>query len=1163
MLSRYAGVGASCPQFTVTTDLGGSLTGSGSLYFSFQLQNRAGFNVPSVSSQVNYTAGQKIVITIPDTVRKDGWDIHYFVISAGATDDPSTHVAIARYSGYQFGVGIDPQSLLSTLPATIELTRNSHIALAPTVANLAVLPTGNDRLDGQVRWVTSESKWFEYHADSQLETNSNVIAADVGQWVRVASASTYISNSTDSGGSDRALVLIEPTTTIPTPPYPGNNLGKVLPTWEQKYFIYNDTSDNLPEGIEFGIELEYNNLRSPDLLSGLFMVEFKGFVKSDGTLRTTKISDNSEFPNINGYVPWTPKLTTNFLLPDDLLPTESILIAVKPFFSSAELDFYSDYRSGSTGLVSGDIVGIKPVIRTLSGDYNPLGKLLNDGSVVLNLGDRYRVVPSVGLSYKVLSGCALVKSYDFPLKPTRYFSGLVANTANQKVVINGNASVFTEQSSYTIQSSEALRALVSTVSGESIAGSYSGYVANNGSQEFSVTLNYPCTAGGLGTIRSNYSDVIASNNKGDFNPVGINVYIQRQDTLEIRKFTGNLVVPGTSQNLSISNWTDGTIVGSLPNTEFGLFSPSTSSLTATGSGVFPVTSYRVTHSFVYDGNQITDISHTSPPCIYEWEGDLQPPSITVDPSTITLDAGEDVVVENLGTGNQAILRFSIPRGDRGNDGVIGFNAYTDTTVQFTVPNANSNVTISVINSDWMVIGQLIYIQDAGTYEVVSKSDSTSAVVKNKGNQGNAATSTVISTGRAIAPTGATGATGTSGYTTTSAQFTVPNINSTVVVNVIDSGWISVNLIVYVETAGYYKVTNKAGLQITLENLGETGNASPTTVISSGVVISSGGVKGATGNTGATGATGATGSTGSPGQNAFTTTTASFSQPNVGNNVTVSVGNSDWVVIGQTINIYAGGDYKVIDVPDSVSIQIQNLGYPDNAIVGSSINSGSNVSPSGQRGAAGANGSVAATSDLTLTEVGVAPGTVANEIKIYNLNNKLTARLESNGIEIELGNYIAKLILNAIAAPSTGVLENALYFDNADNRFKRRFPENGAVETYAVLGLEQSYSKRQSTAPISQNITGSVTLDGSASNSFYLTVTGIVTSLSIDNLVAGTTYNFRIIQGATPYAVTLSSVFKTADGDTTTISTTANKISRFCGEAISGSIVERSPILVYS
>jgi hypothetical protein len=653
MLSQYAGVGEICPLFDVALTSGGSLT-AGTLYFSFQLQNRAGFNIPSVSGAIAFTTNQKIVITIPEV--PDGWDVHYFVISAGVTSDPATHVQIARVPGYQYGIGIEPQSLKTILPTTLELTRNIQFALAPSIPDFGSFPTGADRLDGQVRWVTSEAKWFEYRADSALAISADVVAVDFGQWVRIGGPSSYVSDTRAGVGSDRAITAINPVTVIPTPPYPGETLSKFLPAWEAKYWIYNDLSNALPAGAEFGIELEYNNKRSPDLLNGKVMVKFIGFVKPDGTIRTTD-ANGRDFQNFGAYFPWQPRLTTPFITTDDLQPGEAIALAIKPFFSAAEF-------------VVKDIIGVIPAIRSQSGDYNPLGMLFTQNGkqvgTVFDIGDRYRIVPNVGLNYDILSGIALVSSYNPPEYPRRTFGGLQPNTAGQRIIINGSAGVFTESSSYQPTSSEAIRAIVGTVAGESVAGEWSDYVAiTNGA---TITLSYRSNANGVGMIRADYPDAIAddiSKDKGLFNPFQVNIYLQRQDTLEIRRFSGFGVVAAASQQFTVSNWTAG-VVDSLPTAddEFSLFAPLTGTIAPAITGNFPPTNYRVAYSLVYDGNQITSISHASPPCIKEFEGDFQPPSVKVGTVT-TLPTGQTATIVNSGTGNQAVLDFGLPKGDAG------------------------------------------------------------------------------------------------------------------------------------------------------------------------------------------------------------------------------------------------------------------------------------------------------------------------------------------------------------------------------------------------------------------------------------------------------------------------------------------------------------------
>ncbi len=828
LIAQYAGVGEICPLFEVETASGGSLD-TGSLYFSYQLQNRAGFNIPSISDLISYATNQKIIITIPEM--PDGWDIHYFIISAGTTSDPSNHVQIARIPGFQYGIGIEPQSVKTVLPTTLELTRNSHLLLAPSVVSTAALPTGLDRLDGQVRYITDLAIFVEYRADSDLPPSPNVVATDIGQWVRIGGASTYVSNTRSGVGSDRPIVSINPVTTIPTPPYPGETLSKYLPGWEAKYWIYNDNANALPAGTEFGVELEYNNKRSPDLLSGLFMVKFIGFVGTDGNIRTQD-GDGRDFPNLGAFFPWTPKLTTPFITIDDLQPGEALALAVKPFFSVAELNNEVAPKS---------VLGVFPVTRIQSGDYNPLGKLLPTGTI-FDIGSRYRVVPGTGLSYDVLSGCALIGGYDFPEKPRRSFGGLQPNTAGQKIIINGNAAVFTETPTYAPSASEGIRAIVSTLSGESSPGGWSSYTAL--ATGVAVTLSYPSTADGVGTIRSDYPDVLAGNNKGAFNPYGVNIYLQRQDTLEIRKFTGFNVVAATTQQFTITDWTAGTVT-SLPtaDADFSLFSPLSGAIVPAITGNFPSTNYRVACSFVYDGNQITSISHASPPCVKEFEGDFQPPTITFG-TISTLPPGSEATAENVGTGNMAIINLGLPSGA---------NAYTLTTEDFIQPNVNENVEIEVLNNSWIAIGQIIFIEVGGTYELISKTSTDIIEVKNLGYDNNAEHAETISSNSLITGSGVRGAEGFVGnnaYTQTTTSFVQPSIFDTVTIDVVNSDWAIINQYIFIEDAGYYQIDSVPNsTSIIIINLGYSDNAAAGATITASKKVSPAGIKGDIGTTG--------------------------------------------------------------------------------------------------------------------------------------------------------------------------------------------------------------------------------------------------------------------------------------------------------------------------
>jgi microcystin-dependent protein len=82
------------------------------------------------------------------------------------------------------------------------------------------------------------------------------------------------------------------------------------------------------------------------------------------------------------------------------------------------------------------------------------------------------------------------------------------------------------------------------------------------------------------------------------------------------------------------------------------------------------------------------------------------------------------------------------------------------------------------------------------------------------------------------------------------------------------------------------------------------------------------------------------------------TTATFNQPAVGANGNVSVVNSSWITVGQTIYIGGGGFYSLVSAPNLQSITVQNLGYPGNAAPAAVVNSNAGVSAAGIQGPSG-------------------------------------------------------------------------------------------------------------------------------------------------------------------------------------------------------------------
>ncbi len=76
--------------------------------------------------------------------------------------------------------------------------------------------------------------------------------------------------------------------------------------------------------------------------------------------------------------------------------------------------------------------------------------------------------------------------------------------------------------------------------------------------------------------------------------------------------------------------------------------------------------------------------------------------------------------------------------------------------------------------------------------------------------------------------------------------------------------------------------------------------------------------------------------------AVTTTTASYSQPLVGNNVAVAVVSTAGLTVGQTVYVANGGYYTVESIFSANSVTLKNTGTPGNAAPGATITIGSNL-----------------------------------------------------------------------------------------------------------------------------------------------------------------------------------------------------------------------------
>jgi hypothetical protein len=332
-----------------------------------------------------------------------------------------------------------------------------------------------------------------------------------------------------------------------------------------------------------------------------------------------------------------------------------------------------------------------------------------------------------------------------------------------------------------------------------------------------------------------------------------------------------------------------------------------------------------------------------------------------------------ITIENLGdvwnaaagatiTTGAAILPQTSIGGTGG--GGPGQNAFSTTSANFTVPAALATVSVTMASTAWLGgAGYTVFIAGAGYYAVSSITNATQAVLTNLGYvPTNSAPGTVINSGAMVTPGGiagpsSTGTPGANAYDATTASFTVPAILTSVPVAIGNTAWLTVGQVVVIAGAGSYQVAGITSATVfSATNLNYSGNATAGTVIAGGAHVSPGGFIGPAGAGGA-------------GLNAFTTLSAGFTQPAASATVSINVGTTAWMVVGQAIFILGGGYYTVSSVTDITHAVISNLGYTGNAAPGATVASGGGVVPSGLNGQPGVNAFTITSAAFTMPTIG--------------------------------------------------------------------------------------------------------------------------------------------------------------------------------------------------
>ena len=169
-------------------------------------------------------------------------------------------------------------------------------------------------------------------------------------------------------------------------------------------------------------------------------------------------------------------------------------------------------------------------------------------------------------------------------------------------------------------------------------------------------------------------------------------------------------------------------------------------------------------------------------------------------------------------------------------GVAGSNAFAFVTANFTIPAIGSNVQIQLSNTAPFIAGEDIIIAGPANFQIVSVDNPSQITAKFLGLAGDLISGAVISIGAEVSPTGmpgTNGLAGNNGYATTTSNFTVPSVGSTVVVPVNYSVPFVVGEYAIAPGPANFLVTAlPSPTQVTLQFLGNTGDVSPGATIAS-------------------------------------------------------------------------------------------------------------------------------------------------------------------------------------------------------------------------------------------------------------------------------------------------------------------------------------------
>lgn len=585
---------ASGVSFAATS--GGSLTGSGSVWLSYCYRTRQGFSLGAGMTQVSYTAGQQIVATISSNALASGelGSVHQILILANSTNSLATAVIVAAWEALQ-----PDQTTQNTLPATINLSRDAHLVLSGTVAAIGNLPSGSDRINGQIRFVTANSTYYRFSSAGSAWLQYTVPFNVPNGF------SAFVAATTSVSGIDRDIKSVQSVDVINPPSYyPDGSQSTPV-----RVVIQNDLTEgagtSIAIGSPIGVEVTLDGQNAVNQFSGKIVARYLGlFRKSTGTLDTTN-ADPGFSPIQFFQSTGQPVATSSLFAKDDCPPGYGLLYAIAFQFRLGEIP----------QLIQGSKINLYLYPATLSGTYNPSGAATGDTIIVASFSPdgKARILPNASGIIRSDPGAGFIKNFDFSRQGMTTAVVSQADTPGQKVAIAGNTGggIIVRQPADALLSTEAQRAIISTLNGTYTGSNWSSDITVGASGTLQVTVSYPTA------VRATYPDVI-SGASAYFNVPRLRVFVEfPASSGTYYETTAIATTPNaTSQQFSIVSLPGSS--SALPtvsgNAAFCLFGyPSAPTATDVGGGGLAAGTYRVRvyYHFPSPNVEVTSIDHTT------------------------------------------------------------------------------------------------------------------------------------------------------------------------------------------------------------------------------------------------------------------------------------------------------------------------------------------------------------------------------------------------------------------------------------------------------------------------------------------------------------------------------------------------------------------------